>query len=198
MAAAVGVYFNGGLAAFGDLETEFQVGWISGKYKEPLGTSYYVGGGLAIPVWSYHGPVSPSLELSTDVGFSSKGKEIEFEELQDYKISFKAVPIMENVIFGVTVGPAKPFIGFGAGIAIVPWEATRISTGAEVDGKTEVKAAFGIPFGCEFRVTPNFAVGARAEYAFITGEVTPEAQSEYVDTLMPDPFLFAGVARIDF
>lgn len=52
--------------------------------------------------------------------------------------------------------------------------------------------------GCEFRLTPNVALGARAEYLIITGEATPEVRSEYVRTFTPDPFLFTGVARVDF
>lgn len=198
IAAAVGVYFNGGLASFGDLETKVTYRGFVGKYYEGLGTSYYVGGGFVIPIWSRGGAVSPSLELATDVGFSSKAKELEYQELQGFKISFKAIPIMENIIFGVAVGPARPFVGFGAGVAIVPWKFTQISSGVEMDSQTEVKAAFGIPFGCEFRLTPNVALGARAEYTVITGEATPEVAIENVRTLMPDPFLFVGVARVDF
>lgn len=198
VAAAVGVYFNGGLASFGDLETEVTYLGFVGKFYEDLGTSYYVGGGFAVPIWSRGGAVSPSLELAADVGFSSKSKEIEFAQLRDFEMSFKAVPILGNVLFGVAVGPAKPFVGFGAGVAIVPWNVTQISTGTEMDSQTEVKAAFGIPFGCEFRLTPRIALGARAEYAVITGEASPEVRSDYVRTLMPDPFVFAGVARVDF
>lgn len=198
VAGAVGAYFNGGLSAFGDLETEVTYRGFVGKYYEDLGSSYYVGGGFVVPVWRHSAAVSPSLELATDVGFSSKAKEFEYEQLQGFELSFKVIPVRESVIFGVAAGPAKPFVGFGAGVAIVPWKFTQISTGAELDSQTEVKAAFGIPFGCEFRLTPNFALGARAEYLIVTGEATPEVQSEYLQTHMPDPFLFTGVARVDF
>jgi opacity protein-like surface antigen len=204
VAAAVGAYFNGGLASFGDLETEFTYRGFTGSHYEDLGTSYYVGGGFAVPIWSRRGAVSPSLELATDVGFTSKAKEITYQlgyqALPSFKLSFKAIPILENIIFGVTVGPAKPFVGFGAGVAVVPWEFTQVSNGAELDSQTEVKAAFGIPFGCEFRLTPNVALGVRAEYAVITGGATPEIplESVRVHALMPDPFVFAGVARVDF
>jgi opacity protein-like surface antigen len=197
VAAAVGVYFDGGLAAYGDLVTEISYRGYSWKNYEDLGSSYWVGGGLAVPVWRYPAAVSPYLELATDVGFSTKAKEIGVED-ETYELSFKAIPVRENLIFGVTAGPAKPFVGFGAGVAVVPWTATHVATGAEIDSQTEVKAGFGIPFGCEFRLAPNLALAARADYLIITGEATPEIQQENVRTFMPNLFLLTGMARVDF
>ena len=74
--------------------------------------------------------VSPSLELATDVGFTSKTKQLERTELRDYELSLKTVAVRESFIVGVGVGPAKPFAGFGVGVAGIPWTFTQISTGA--------------------------------------------------------------------
>ena len=198
VAAAVGLHIHAGLAAIGDIEATYTWGpWVV-KGSEPLGNSYYVGGGVDVPLWRYAGVVSPEFSLGTDVGFTSKTKQLEHEELLDFELSWKTVAIRGSFVFGVGVGPVKPFVGFGGGVAIVPWAFTYIPTGTEIDSQTEVKAAFGIPFGCEFRLTANVALGARAEYAVITGEASPEVSIENVHTLMPDPFLLTGVARVDF
>jgi hypothetical protein len=196
-AGAVGVYFDGGLAAYGDLITEISYLGYSAKNYEDLGSSYWVGGGFVVPVWRYAAAVSPYVELATDVGFSTKAKEIEVAS-ETFELSFKAIPVRENLIFGVTAGPARPFVGFGAGVAVVPWTVTHVATGAELDSQTEVKTSFGIPFGCEFRLAPGFAVGARADYVIITGEATPEIQQENFRTFMPNSFLLTGMARLDF
>ncbi len=87
--------------------------------------------------------------------------------------------------------------GFGAGFAVVPWTFTQISTGVEIDSQTEVKAAFGIPFGCEFGISPRFDLGLHAEYVIITGDVTPEIEIENLNIAMPNPFIFGAKARLN-
>jgi opacity protein-like surface antigen len=65
----------------------------------------------------------------------------------------------------------KPYVGFGGGVTIVRWEAyytrwgrePRIFYDVKIDDGTDVKLTFGIPFGCEFQITPNFSLGPRAE-----------------------------------
>lgn len=197
-AAAVGLHLHAGLAAIGDLEATYTWGpWVF-TGSEPLGNSYYVGGGVDVPLWRYASAASPEFGLATDVGFTARTKQLERTELRDVERSWKTVAVRESFVFGVAVGPAKPFVGFGGGVAVVPWTFTQISTGVELDSRTEVKAAFGVPFGCEFRLTPNVALGARAEYLIIIGEATPQVRLENVRTLMPDPFLLTAVARADF
>lgn len=197
-AAAVGVYFNGGLASFGDLETRVRYGPFTFKQSEPLGISYWVGGGFGIPVWRHSGKVSPLLELATDVGYGSKTKDGENEYLEGYEISWSMFAARESLLFGVEAGPGRTYVGFGGGIAVVPWALTRIETGAEFDSHTEVKPAFGIPFGLEFNVGPSFAAGFRGEYLIVIGDTTPEVQVEGVDTEIPNALLLGGTARFNF
>ena len=197
-AAAVGVYFNGGLAAFGDLETRARFGPFTFKESEPLGSSYWVGGGVGVPVWRYPLQVTPSFELATDFGYGSKKKEAENEYLEGYEISWGMFAARESLLFAVAAGPGKPFVGFGGGGAVVPWTLTHVESGAEADSQTEVKAAFGIPFGLEFNVTPAFAVGFRGEYLIVTGDTTPEVEVEGVHTEIPNATLLGGTARLNF
>lgn len=197
-AAAVGVYFDGGLASFGDIETRVKYGPITLKETEPLGSSYWIGGGVALPIWRHPGKVSPLLELATDVGYGSKTKEGENEYLQGYEISWGMFAVRESLLFGVAAGPGKPYVGFGGGIAVVPWAITHIETGNELDSHTEVKPAFGIPFGLEFGVTPSLALGFRGEYLIVTGDTTPEVEVEGVHTAIPNALLLGGTARLNF
>ena len=196
-AAAIGLHLHAGLAAIGDLEATYAWGPLVFKGSEPLGNSYYVGGGVDVPLWRYASAVSPEFALATDVGFTSKTKQLERAELRDFELSWKTVAVRESFVFGVAVGPAKPFVGFGAGVAVVPWTFTQISTGAELDNQAEVKAAFGIPFGCEFGVSPRFGLGLHAEYVIITGDVTPEIEIENLNIAMPDPFIIGAKARLN-
>jgi opacity protein-like surface antigen len=196
-AGALGAYFNGGLASFGDLETRVRYGPFTFQESEPLGVSYWVGGGLAVPLWRGAGPVSPGLELATDVGYGSKTKEVENSYLAGYEISWGLVAVRESVLFGVAAGPAKPFVGFGGGVAVVPWAFDHIATGIEVDSQTEVKAAFGIPFGLEFNLTPTFALGFRGEYLIITGDITPKVELEGAHTEVPNALLACGTAGLN-
>jgi opacity protein-like surface antigen len=198
VAAAVGAYFNGGLVAFGDLETRVRVGPFTVKESEPLGSSYWVGGGVGIPVWRHSGKVAPVFELATDVGYGSKTKEGENEYLEGYEISWGMFAVRESFIFAVEAGPGKPFVGFGGGLAVVPWTVTDIESGAEIDSHTEVKPAFGIPFGLEFNVTPSFALGFRGEYLVVTGDTTPEVEVEGVHTEIPNALLLGVTARMNF
>ena len=197
-AAAVGVYFNGGLAAFGDLETRVKYGPFTFKESEPLGNSYWVGGGVGVPVWRHPGKVTPMLELATDAGYGSKTKMIENEDLEGYELSWGMFAVRESIIFALAAGPGKPFVGFGGGVAVVPWTLTHVESGAEADSQTEFKAAFGIPFGLEFNVTPSFAFGFRGEYLIVTGDTTPEVQVEGVHTSVPNALLLGGTARLNF
>lgn len=197
-AAAVGLYFNGGLAAYGDLEVKVAWGPFVFTEHEPLGNSYYVGGGVAVPLWTYRTPnVTPALEANMEVGYSSKTKQVEYEEAQDLELRWTTVPIRGGVLFGLGVGPARPYGGLGLGFAIVPWTVTYIPTGAEVDSQTETQMTVGIPFGCDFRLAPAVAVGFRAEYVIVTGEVSPEVETENVTVPMPNPFLVTGTVRLD-
>ncbi len=201
-AYSVGVYFAGGLTSFGDLVTNYTLyPWgIVWKDREGLGTSYWLGGGVVVPAWGHAGVVTPSLELVTDVGFSAQKKVGKSETYDGEELSWKLIPIREDLVFGITFGaaPFKPFIGFGGGVAIAPWTLTDVESGLEVDKNTEVKAAFDIPFGCEFLLSPNFTLAVRAEQLVITGSVTPRVTVEGVDTAMPDPFLFMAVAQAKF
>jgi len=197
-AAAVGLYFNGGLAAYGDLELRVEWGPFVFTEHEPLGNSYYVGGGAAVPLWIYRtANVTPRLEANAEIGYSSKTKQVEYEEAQDYELAWTTVPIRGGFAFGLDAGPARPYGGFSVGLAIVPWTVTHTPTGLEVDSQTETQATFGIPFGCDFRLTPAVAVGLRAEYVIVTGEVSPEIETENVTIPMPNPFLITGTVRLD-
>jgi hypothetical protein len=199
IAAAVGLHIHGGLAAIGDIEATYTWEPLPFVFKdsEPLGNSYYVGGGVDIPLWRYASAVSPEFSLATDVGFTSKTKQLEHAELLDFELSWKTVAIRGSFVFGVGVGPATPFVGFGGGVAVVPWAFTHNPTGAEIDSQTEIKAAFGIPFGCEFGISPRFGLGLHAEYLIITGDVTPETEIQNLDIAMPDPFIIGAKARIN-
>jgi opacity protein-like surface antigen len=198
VAAAVGLYFNGGLAAYGDLEVRVEWGPFTFTEHEPLGNSYYVGGGVAVPVWKYRAAnVTPTLEVGAEIGYSSKTKQVEYELAQEYELAWTTVPIRGGLLFGLEAGPARPYGGFGVGVAIVPWTVTHIPTSAELDSQTETQATFGIPFGCDFRLAPAVAVGFRAEYLIVTGEVSPEVETENVSLAMPNPFLITGTVRLD-
>jgi opacity protein-like surface antigen len=197
-AAAVGVYFDGGFASFGDLETRIRYGPFTFKESESLGSSYWVGGGVGIPVWRHPGKVTPTFELATDFGYGSKTKEGENEYLEGYEISWGMFAVRESLLFGVEAGPGKPFVGFGGGVAVVPWALNHVETGAEADSHTEVKPAFGIPFGLEFKVAPSVAVGFRGEYLIVTGDTTPEVEVEGVHTEIPNALLLGGTARLNF
>ncbi len=197
VAGALGLHFTGGLAAIGDLEATFTWGPWTFKDSEPLGNSYYVGGGVDLPLWRYAAVVSPELGLAADVGFTSKAKQFERAQLSTLEMSWKTVATRGNFIFGVGIGPATPFVGFGGGVAVVPWTVTYIPTETEVDSQTEVKAVLGIPFGCEFGISSRFSLGLHAEYLIITGDVTPETQIDNLDIAMPDPFIVGAKARLN-
>lgn len=197
-ALAVGMYFGGGLAAYG--ETVVTTDEI---LHGDMGASWAVGGGLAIPVWWRGGAVSTTLELTTDVSFSMIDKNFEEFYLLDDAIKITAIPIREAIVFGVGVGPGgmiKPYGGFGGGVTIAMWEAYKVPSGFETDSGTAVKATFSIPFGCEFGLTPNFTLGPRAEYVIITGEVEGYdwIEGNYFYATVPDIFFFGAAARFDF
>jgi hypothetical protein len=196
----MGVYFTGGLASYGstELKSDLQTG------REDMGLSWAIGGGFALPVWSKAGKVRPSLELSTDVGFSTIDKEFGKQLAGDgFKTSL--IPIRETVIFGIGLGSGKtvkPFCGFGGGVAILGWEYTHVPWELALDEGTTVKPVFDVPFGCEFRLTPHFGLGVKADYLIIPGDIEMEWAYEWyrvqAKTSVPNVFLFGGTARLDF
>ncbi len=207
-AFGVGVYFGGGLAAYGETDIKTPDGILDGD----MGTSWAVGGGLAVPVWWRGGAVAPTIDVMTDVNFSMIDKEFEEPYLYHRGVKIMAIPIRESVIFGVGVGPSavvKPYIGFGGGVTIVKWKAYYTEWfefpryyyyDVEIDSGTDVKLTFSIPFGCDFRLTPNFSLGPRAEYLVITGEVDgyDPWEGERFEATVPNAFLFGASARLDF
>jgi len=196
-ASAFGLYGAGGLCAYGDIIYRAEFLGIPLEEHEPLGTSFWLGGGGAVPLWRYDGAVRPALELATDVGFGRHSEPLETGDLAGQELAFKVIAPRELILFAVGVGPGgaiRPFAGFGGG---VPWSVTDPTTGVQWDSHTEVKAAFGIPFGCEFFLAPKFALMMRADYLVITGDATPEVENELVRTALPDAFLFCGGVRAD-
>ncbi len=200
-ASAIGVYVGGGLASYSEIKFTAE-----GEHEEgDMGASWAVGGGLIAPVWSRPGVVEPTFELSTDAGVSMIDKEFEEADLEGLAFKINLIPIRETAIFGVAVGPAnmiKPFVGFGGGVGIVMWEARVIDPEIKLDDGTNVKPLFNIPFGCEFQLTPGVALGVKADYLIIPGEIGMKIEEEYyevdIDATVPDVFLFGGMARFDF
>jgi hypothetical protein len=201
-ALGVGVYFDGGLASYGEVEiTTPEI-----ITRSDMGSSWAVGGGMAIPVWWRGGAVSPSVELATDVNLSMIDKALVGPDLDFVNLKITAIPIREAVVIGVGVGPSamvKPYIGFGGGVSIVMWKSYYTAPGYpeyEIDSNTDVKLTFSVPFGCDFRLTPNFSLGPKAEYVAITGEVSGynPYQDEAFDASVPNIFLFGGNARFEF
>jgi hypothetical protein len=96
----------------------------------------------------------------------------------------------------------KPFCGFGAGVAILAWEFKFLEYEMTLDEGTDVKPVFDIPFGCEFRLTQNFALGVKADYLIIPGDIEMEwvlgPYELLVNASVPDVFLFGGTARFCF
>jgi len=206
-ASAIGVYFGGGLAAYGETKIRTPDRILGGD----MGPSWAVGGGLAMPVWWRGGAVTFTLDLTTDVNFSMIDKKFEERYLYNRGTKITAIPIREAVVFGVGVGPSamiKPYVGFGGGVTIVKWEAYYTEWGswphklydAKIDGGTDVKPTFSIPFGCDFRLTPNFSLGPRAEYLIITGEVDgyDPHKEEWFEATVPNMFFFGAAARLYF
>lgn len=182
----IGIYFTGGLAS----------------YESDIGNSWAAGAGLTVPLFTRPGAAQLSLGLSTDVGFSTINDEFEgIFGSEVFKISL--IPIRETALLGLAFGPRKmikPFCGFGGGVGILTWE--YVLDGLTLDEGTDVKPVFDIPFGCEFGLTQNFALGVKADYLIIPGDIEMEWEIErYVfdaNAPAPDVFLFGGVARFDF
>jgi hypothetical protein len=196
----IGIYFSGGLASYGGTTLESGGERIEGD----MGNSWAAGAGLAVTLLTRPGAARFSLELSTDFSFSTIDNEFE-GDLAGYGLKISLTPIRETVLLGVGVGPRnmiKPFGGFGAGIAILPWEFKYIPYAFKLDEGTNVKPLFAIPFGCEFHLTPNFALGVKADYLIIPGDIEMEWIFEpyrwQVNASAPDVFLFGGVARFCF
>jgi len=185
----IGIYFTGGLAS----------------YEGDMGNSWAAGAGLTVPLFTRPGAAQLSLELSSDVGYSKINKEFELGYFGKIGYKISLIPIRETVLLGVGVGPrnmVKPFCGFGAGVAILAWEFKFLEFEMTLDDGTSVKPVFDIPFGCEFHVTPHVALGVKADYLIIPGDIEMEWEIEgYVfdaNASAPDVFLFGGTARFCF
>lgn len=197
-APKAGVYFTGGLASFGGIELD-AAGY---KHEADMGTSWTVGGGFALPVWSKTGAARLSLELSTDAGYSTANGDLA-DQGGEGAFPIGLIPIRETAIFGLGIGPNKmimPFGGLGAGAAILMWEYS--SFGATVDEGTTVKPLFDIPFGCLFYLTRNVALGARADYLIIPGNIEMEwLVGPYMfpaEATVPDVLVLGGAAHFRF
>jgi hypothetical protein len=182
----IGIYFTGGLAS----------------YEGDMGNSWAAGGGLTITLWTRPGAAQLSLGLSSDVGFSMIDDKFEGILGSDvFKISL--IPIRETALLGLAFGPRKmikPFCGFGGGVGLLTWE--YVLDGLTLDEGTSVKPVFDFPFGCEFHLTPNFALGVKADYLIIPGDIEMEwifgPYRWQVNASVPDVFLFGGTARFNF
>ena len=195
-----GVYFTGGLASYGGTTLESE----AGRFSNDMGTSGAVGGGFAVTLLTRPGAGQLSLELSTDVGYSTINNEFE-GDLGGYGFKISLIPIRETVLLGVAFGPrkmVKPFCGFGGGVGILAWEFKFVPYDMTLDEGTNVKPLFDIPFGCEFYLTPRFALGVKADYLIIPGDIEMEWDLRpykfRVNTPVPDVFLFGGTARLGF
>ncbi len=196
-ASRIGLYFTGGLASYGSttLETE------GGSGEGDMGNSWAAGGGLTVTLLTRPGAARFSLELSSDVGYSTIDKEFE-GELAGGALKINLIPIRETALLSIAFGPrkmVKPFFGFGGGVGIMAWEFRFVPYGMTLDEGTSTKPLFDIPFGCEFYVTRNFALGVKVEYFLIPGDIEMLWPGEYpVNASAPDVFLVGGVARFCF
>lgn len=198
--SAVGVYFTGGLASYGDTELTYE----GVSYPLETGSSWAAGGGVAIPLMTRPGAAQLSLELSTDVYYSKIDK-VYGGDFEGLGLNMSYIPVREAAILGVGFGPGgliKPFCGFGAGVAIFKWKFEYAPEAYTLDEGTNVKPVFGIPLGCEFRLARHFAVGFRADYLIIPGDVESVWDLGWyefiVNAAAPDVLLVGGTARLDF
>ncbi len=197
-APKAGVYFTGGLASFGSIELD-----ASGyKHEADTGTSWALGGGFALPVWSKAGAARLSLDLSTDAGYSTANGDFA-DQGGERELLIGLVAIRETAIFGLGIGRNKmimPFGGVGAGAGILMWEFRGY--GATVDEGTTVKPLVDIPFGCTFHLTRNVALGARADYLIIPGNIEMEwvvqSYSFPAETPVPDVLILGGAVYFRF
>ena len=191
------VYFTGGLASYGVTTLATWLGRCSGD----MGTSWVAGGGFSYQVWSKPGMVLYSLELSTDAGFYVIKKDFHVS-INHFSSRTWFLPIRETAVFGAGFGPdkmIKPFCGFGAGVSIVRWKYKTVTYEEISSFGITVKPFFGFPLGCEFRVTPSFALCVKADYLIIPGDIEMLWPNEHlVNASAPDVFLFGGTARFCF
>jgi hypothetical protein len=191
----IGIYFTGGLASYGGTTLEYEGGRVEGD----MGNSWAAGGGLTIRLWTRPGPAQLSLELSTDGGFSTINSE---RAVVSAGFKINLIPIRETALLGLAFGPRKmikPFCGFGAGVGILVWEFIYRPYEFTLDEGTSAKPLFDIPFGCDFYVTRNFALGVKADYIIIPGDIETLWPGEaWVNASAPDVFLLGGVARFCF
>jgi len=196
-AAALGVYVDGGLIAYRQLETRTECGPVALKRFRALGDSYWAGAGVAVPVWRREGFVTPSLELATDAAFNRTSEIFEYYYYGSYELTWYLISLRENAIFGVAVGPFKPFVGLGVGAAVVPWRVKYVELASELERDVEVAPTLGIPFGCEWRAGEKIAVELGVEYLTITGAINAAQALRVSKVMMPDPFVFYARCRYD-
>ncbi|UCH78358.1 MAG: hypothetical protein JSU81_11680 [Candidatus Coatesbacteria bacterium] len=196
--AAVGLYVDGGVVAFRALEVRFEAGPVVFKECEPLGTSWWAGGGLAVPLWRYEAEATPYLEAVTAAGYGALREPVEHCLYRNYELSFAVAALREYAAFGVEVDGWRPYVGFGGGLAVVPWEAYHTEEKIVVDSRTEVKPVLSLPFGFEYRLADRLLLAAGVEYLTIMGKVKLTYEIEGVKTMLPDPFIFSARLRWDF
>lgn len=196
----IGIYFTGGQASYGDTVLDIE----GGSYTRDMGSSWAAGGGLAVTLLTRPGAAQLSLELSSDVSFSKTDTKFE-GYLAGVDLQMSYIPIRETAILGVGFGPrnlVKPFCGFGAGVAIIKRKFEYVPYALTLDEGTSVKPVFDVPFGCEFGLTPNFALGVKADYLIIPGDIETTWDLEWYEIKAnmsaPDVFLFGGTARFCF
>jgi len=196
-AAALGVYVDGGLIAYRRLETRTECGPVALKRYRELDDSYWAGVGVAVPVWRREGFVTPSLELATDAAFNGTSELIDYYYYGNYELAWYLISLQENAIFGVEAGRFKPFVGFGVGVAVVPWRVTYLELASELDRSVEVAPTLGIPFGCAWRAREDLSVELGVEYLTIMGSIDTAQALEVSEVMMPDPFIFYAKCRYD-
>jgi hypothetical protein len=196
-AAAFGVYVDGGVIAYRRLETRTEYGPVSLKRYRPLDDSYWVGAGVAVPLWRREAFVTPSLELASDAGYNGARATFDYYYYGTYELAWRFISVRESAVFGAAVGPLQPFVGFGIGVAVVPWRVRYVELASELGRDVEVAPTLGLPFGCAWRPGGNVAVELGVEYITVLGAINAAEALEVSKVMMPDPFLFYAKCRYE-